>query len=139
MKDGKSINQFTRRESLTGDELFLVNQIQNDGTYVSKCMRLSTLRNYIYVPTYYTITFVDNDNDNILKILENVTPGIIPSYSGEPTKSRDDTYEYSFSGWDPELYPADKDQTYVAQWTKTVLEPGPIEDDATQYEFKTPN
>ena len=51
MKEGKSITQFTRQESLTGDELLLVNQIQSNGTYVSKCMRLSTLRDYINTET----------------------------------------------------------------------------------------
>ena len=47
MKEGKSITQFPRQELLTGDELFLVNQKQSNGTYVSKCMRLSTLMDYI--------------------------------------------------------------------------------------------
>lgn len=47
MKDGKSITQFTRQESLTGDELLLVNQIQSNGTYVSKCMRLSDIKAFI--------------------------------------------------------------------------------------------
>lgn len=48
MKEGKSITQFPRQEFLTGNELFLVNQIQSNGTtYVSKCVRLSTLRDYI--------------------------------------------------------------------------------------------
>jgi hypothetical protein len=47
MKEGKSIHQFTRQESLTGNELLLVNQKQNDGTYVSKYMTLDALRDYI--------------------------------------------------------------------------------------------
>ena len=47
MKEGKSITEFSRQISLTGDELFLVNQKQDNGTYVSKSMRLSALRDYI--------------------------------------------------------------------------------------------
>lgn len=47
MKEGKSITQFPRQELLTGNELFLVNQIQSNGTYVSRKMSLSALRDYI--------------------------------------------------------------------------------------------
>ena len=47
MKEGKSITQFSRQTSLTGDELLLVNQIRDDGTCVSRYMSLSGLRDYI--------------------------------------------------------------------------------------------
>lgn len=47
MKEGKSITQFSRQTSLTGNELFLVNQIRDNGTYVSRYMSLSELRDYI--------------------------------------------------------------------------------------------
>ena len=51
MKEGKSITQFPRQELLTGNEMLLVNKKMNDGTYVSKMMRLSTLRDYINTET----------------------------------------------------------------------------------------
>lgn len=63
MKEGKSITQFPRQELLTGDELFLVNQKQNDGTYVSRMMRLSTLRNYIIEQGQDQIYFLITEND----------------------------------------------------------------------------
>ena len=47
MKEGKSITEFPRQTPLTGDELLLVNQKQDNGTYVSRYMRLSALRDYI--------------------------------------------------------------------------------------------
>ena len=53
MKEGKSITQFPRQELLTGDELFLVNQIQSNGRgYISRYITLDALRDYIlsYTP-----------------------------------------------------------------------------------------
>ena len=65
MKEGKSIMQFPRQELLTGDELFLVNQKQNDGTYVSKMMRLSTLRNYIVGQDQIYFLITENDEEQL--------------------------------------------------------------------------
>ena len=63
MKEGKSITQFPMQELLTGNELFLVNQKQSDGTYVSKCMRLSTLRNYIMGQDQIYFFITENDEE----------------------------------------------------------------------------
>ena len=64
MKDGKSITQFTRKELLTGDELFLVNQMQSDGGYISRYMTLDALKEYIEttspVVVEVTVTFDAN-------------------------------------------------------------------------------
>ena len=63
MKDGKSITQFPRQTSLTGDELFLVNQKLDDNTYVSRYMRLSTLRDYIISQEQIYFLITENDEE----------------------------------------------------------------------------
>ena len=63
MKEGKSINQFPRQTSLTGDELFLVNQIQSNGGYISRYMTLDALRDYILGTTGRTEYFLITEND----------------------------------------------------------------------------
>ncbi len=41
-----------------------------------------------------------------------------PTYSGDtPTKSNDDNYEYTFSGWSPEIKSVTADVTYMAQFS----------------------
>lgn len=41
-----------------------------------------------------------------------------PTYTGDtPTKSNDDNYEYTFSGWSPEIKPVTADVTYMAQFS----------------------
>ena len=47
MKTRKSISQFDPQSSLTGDEWLLVNVETNPQEYVSRKVRLSTLRDYI--------------------------------------------------------------------------------------------
>lgn len=41
-----------------------------------------------------------------------------PTYNeATPTKSKDDSYEYTFSGWSPEIKPVTADVTYMAQFS----------------------
>lgn len=47
MKTGKSISQFDPQSSLTGDEWLLVNVETNPQEYVSRKVRLSTLKDAI--------------------------------------------------------------------------------------------
>ena len=43
-----------------------------------------------------------------------------PTYTGDtPTKSNDDNYEYTFSGWTPEISAVKDDIAYYAQYSKT--------------------
>lgn len=51
MKTGKSISQFDPQSFLTGNEWLLVNVEKNPQEYVSKKVRLSTLRDYITTNT----------------------------------------------------------------------------------------
>ena len=67
MKEGKSITQFPRHDILIGNELFLVNQIQSNGGYISRYMTLDALRDYILgtmgVTEYFLITESDSNSE----------------------------------------------------------------------------
>ena len=67
----------------------------------------------------YTITW-KNADDSVLETDENVPHGTTPTYDGEtPTQAATEQYTYTFSGWSPEVYAADKDQIYTAQFDET--------------------
>ena len=65
----------------------------------------------------YTVTF--KNGDDVLQESKweyNTTP----TYNGAtPTKSKDDNYEYTFSGWTPEISAVKDDIAYYAQYSKT--------------------
>ena len=66
----------------------------------------------------YTITW--KNGDAVLETDNNVPCGAIPTYDGAiPTKTATAQYTYSFNGWNPEIYAADKDQVYTAQFAST--------------------
>ena len=68
-------------------------------------------------PLPITITWQNYDG-SVLEIDENVTYGSMPTYDGTtPIKEKDDMYEYSFTGWSPEIKAAIEDTTYVARFT----------------------
>ncbi|MCF0108130.1 MAG: hypothetical protein HUJ59_03940 [Bacilli bacterium] len=67
--------------------------------------------------TKYTITFKNYDG-SILET-KSVKEGTVPSCSITPTREEDETYKYTFKGWSPSLYAANKNQTYTATYTKT--------------------
>ena len=63
----------------------------------------------------YTITFKNYDG-TVLQT-STVECGETPTYTGAtPTREQTVQYTYTFSGWSPALYPADKDQEYTAQF-----------------------
>lgn len=65
----------------------------------------------------YTVTF--KNGDDVLQESKweyNTTP----TYNGAtPTKSKDDSYEYTFSGWTPEISAVKDDIAYYVQYSKT--------------------
>lgn len=65
----------------------------------------------------YTVTF--KNGEDVLQESKweyNTTP----TYNGAtPTKSKDDSYEYTFSGWTPEISAVKDDIAYYAQYSKT--------------------
>lgn len=63
----------------------------------------------------YTITFKNYDGTELQS--SEVAYGETPAYTGAaPTREQTAQYTYTFSGWSPALYPADKDQEYTAQF-----------------------
>lgn len=65
----------------------------------------------------YTVTFKNGDDVLQESKWEYNT---IPTYNGAtPTKSKDDNYEYTFSGWTPEISAVKDDIAYYAQYSKT--------------------
>ena len=75
--------------------------------------------NIAYAEDTYTITWVNGETT--LETDTEVAAGATPTYDGAtPTKSSDAEYTYTFAGWSPEVYAADKDQTYTATFTPTI-------------------
>lgn len=64
----------------------------------------------------FTITWKNHDG-TVLEADNNVKYGVIPTYNGDiPTKVGDGEYTYVFDKWSPEIYAADKEQEYTAQF-----------------------
>ena len=77
----------------------------------------------IIIEKSYTITWINYDNE-VLKIDTDIKEGITPSYDGEtPTRSNDDTYSYTFTGWTPTIEVVSRDVTYTATYK---AEPLPV-------------
>ncbi|MBR3767723.1 MAG: hypothetical protein IKL10_05730 [Clostridia bacterium] len=73
----------------------------------------------IFTPKEYTITWLDDNGNEIGKTIEKY--GTIPTYVGEtPTKQGDAQYSYTFSGWYPPLSTVNGDATYKAQFTPSI-------------------
>lgn len=68
----------------------------------------------------YTITFVNYDDSELQS--SEVAYGSMPSYTGNtPTKPNDDTYSYTFAGWDKTIVSVEGEATYKATFTPTIL------------------
>ena len=65
----------------------------------------------------YTITWKNYDG-TVLETDTDVKNGTTPTYDGAtPTRPSDAEYKYTWSGWDPEVAEATKDQVYTATYT----------------------
>lgn len=67
----------------------------------------------------YEIVFVNEDGTELLRT--DVEYDTMPSYNGTtPTKESTQQYDYTFSGWDPEIKEVTGDATYTAQYTSQI-------------------
>jgi len=83
-------------------------------------------------PKIFTIRFLNWDG-TVLETVE-VEEGQTPVYGGtEPTKESDETYDYTFNGWLPEISPANGNVDYVAQFTAEEIPSGPVDDITLPY------
>ncbi|MBQ3265765.1 MAG: hypothetical protein IJH07_08315, partial [Ruminococcus sp.] len=65
----------------------------------------------------YTITW-NNWDGSLLEKDENVPFDTMPEYNGDtPTRPADDTYTYTFDGWDPAVESVGGDKIYTAKFT----------------------
>jgi hypothetical protein len=116
-------NVFANCGSLYGITLYVP---QNSLAQYRKANVWSSFRLQAEIPKF-TITFMDWDNTELLK-LYNVEENTIPVYTGNtPTRSSDAQYSYTFAGWSPTIVAATSDATYTATYTATPKSQG-IED-----------
>lgn len=66
----------------------------------------------------YTVTWVI-DAENGIKKISKWYHGAVPSFDGTPYKASDDSYSYTFTGWDKEIVTVTGDVEYTAQYTTT--------------------
>lgn len=80
----------------------------------------------------YKVTFVNDDGKELTS--DTYHYGDMPAYKGEtPTKASDDTYDYEFIGWTPEIDKVTGDITYKATFKaieKKSDDPVPADDEA---------
>ena len=70
----------------------------------------------------YTITWQNTDGRTLET--DNILCGETPTYDGAtPTQADSYNYQYTFSGWAPEIVPATEDATYIAIYDSTALVP----------------
>ena len=67
----------------------------------------------------FTLTW-QNDDGTVIKTDENVEYGVTPAYEGEvPAKGSTAEFDYTFSGWSPEVTAVTADATYTASFNST--------------------
>lgn len=116
-------NVFANCGSLYGITLYVP---QNSLAQYRKANVWSSFRIQAEIPKF-TITFMDWDNTELLKLYD-VEENTIPVYTGNtPTRSSDAQYSYTFAGWSPTIVAATSDATYTATYTATPKSQG-IED-----------
>lgn len=65
----------------------------------------------------YTITWVV---DGVEMKSEQIAEGEMPDYGETPTKGSTAQYEYSFTGWEPEIHAVNGDQTYSGSFNAAI-------------------
>lgn len=70
----------------------------------------------------YKVSWLNYDL-SVLEVDEGLTEGETPKYNGEtPTKPEDNSYDYTFMGWDKEITPVKEDTEYIAVYKQTTRE-----------------
>lgn len=118
-------------ELSTASEFVTYNEHQLYGIYVKDNvlygLSADTLENgsptpealYTFSSNKYTVRWVNYDGTELKR--ESVTEGTIPSYSGTtPTRDSTAQYDYTFSGWTPDVTAVTEDVTYEADYTASV-------------------
>ena len=101
------INDVYSKYVVNLDEPLLISLISNQS--------FTNLIQVVNETTTYTATF--RNYDNTLLYETEVNEGETPSYVGPiPTRQGDNLYDYTFTGWNPELAPITQDTTYIAQF-----------------------
>ena len=74
-----------------------------------------------YAATYieYTVIFLDEDGKELSSQVYHYGDGV--TAPAAPTKAADNTYTYTFAGWDKEVVPCAGDVTYTASYTATYI------------------
>ncbi len=85
----------------------------------------SVIEDVLYIAEFsetvnkYTITW--KNGEEILETDYNILYGETPEYNGiEPTLLPTSQYTYTFAGWSPEISVVERNQVYIAQFTKTL-------------------
>ena len=79
-------------------------------SYKTKSNVVSVRTNY----AYYTITW--KNWNGVTLATTSIRQGLIPSYSGTPSRPADTNYTYTFTGWSPSITVANGNKTYTAQY-----------------------
>lgn len=91
----------------------------NAGQVIPSGMYENVTLTAVWEINHYTITWIDGNGD-ILRT-DTADHGTTPSYTGAtPTKNATAQYTYTFTNWSPAVTPATGDQTYTAQFSRTV-------------------
>ena len=110
---------------------FIIGETIYDFNKVYKVNIISDTTIKIRGNSIYAIRFLNYDNTVLESV--NVLGGITPTYTGETPYRKG----YDFTGWAPTLYPADKNQDYVATFEINTFTIRFLDDDGTVLETQT--